>query len=392
MKKIGIVSSFDVLCGNATYSEALANALEKHTKVEKIAIPTSLQKKHQRQKIQKILEQVIDCDAINMQMELGLYGPTPKKAQQLIKNIFRHAKQLSVTMHRIDPEPAESLLRAMYNTMKQGGKLGPLRALTEMLPHMVKNTVYKTYKTIILSTHRKGGTFIVHTYREKARVLNICPDAKVMVHPIIWPESMPSDTTINIAEKFTNNRPIIGLFGFLSPYKNFESVIQLANDVNYNVVVGGGTHPHSPKYGLETKKSTAKILSNTMIGNPKESGAQFYHHTAPDNATLIHLIKSVDIVVVPYFETGQSGSGVASLAIQYGKRVIFSDTALIYELTPFLSKKPFVFDVNSPAGLAFAIEDALQYHQANSVYFKDHSFATNIQTYLSSLSSGDERP
>ncbi len=389
MKKIGIVSSFDVLCGNATYSEVLAEGLRKYAQITKIAISPSLQKKHERHKIRKILDQIDSCDGINLQMELGLYGPTPQKATRLINKIFKRANKLSVTMHRIDPKP-DNLLRSTYNIAKRSGIYGPWLALKNIFTHTIKKTTYIQYKKIILNAHRKSGVFIVHTQREKTRILTICPKAKVLVHPIVWPDTLPCNHTINTTEKFTNGLPIIGLFGFLSPYKNFESVVSLASQLGYNIVIGGGTHPSSHNYGMKSTNSTAKNLSNEMLNGTPSISSQFYHFTAPDDATLINLIKNVDIVVIPYFETGQSGSGIASLAVQYGKRVIFSDTALINELAPFLNKKPFIFDVNSAAGLTFAIEDALKHHDPGSIYFKDHTFETNIKNYLLSFASGEK--
>lgn len=44
--KLGIVSSYDVLCGNATYSQALLDGLPMDVEAVKIEVPTKLQKFH----------------------------------------------------------------------------------------------------------------------------------------------------------------------------------------------------------------------------------------------------------------------------------------------------------------------------------------------------------
>lgn len=101
--------------------------------------------------------------------------------------------------------------------------------------------------------------------------------------------------------------------------------------------------------------------------------------TAPTDEELINLMSAVDIVCVPYAETGQSGSGIASLAIQYGKKVAFSDTHCTAELVNFLNARPVIFDVDSPLGFVCAVQDALNSSQI--IEFDGYDFDGLLKLY-----------
>ncbi|WP_202969896.1 hypothetical protein, partial [Endozoicomonas atrinae] len=182
---------------------------------------------------------------------------------------------------------------------------------------------------------------------------------------------------------FKNKNKTIGVFGFISQYKNFLQVVKVSIENDYNLIIAGSTHPTSINYGIQNaKNNTAKEISNEIL---KRKIKNYYIKTAPDDKHLISLIREVDIVIIPYLETGQSASGIASLAIQYGKRVVFSDTELATELSRFLNKKPVLFDVNSDASLASAIDDTLNTYNEKEIIFNGYNFSSNINSYLSSL-------
>lgn len=387
-KKYGIVSSFDQLCGNATYSEALANGIADYADIIKIDVPYDLRNARDRELEQQILSRVRACDVVNIQMELGLYGPAPSIATNLICKIINETKSVSVTMHRVEPK-SKNLLREIYNQIKQG-KISSI--LSKTFRNIVNRSVYKSYEKIINKTIAKNGVFIVHTFREKKRILSISNKAKILVHPIIWPYNLELENIDKLANRFSNGRKTLGLFGFISEYKNFKQVIQIADFEKYNVIVAGGTHPGSDQYGKDRssqkKKSEIEQISKIMLNNHRKKSPNFpimYHYTSPSDSILVSLMTIPDLIIIPYLETGQSGSGIASLAIQYGKRAIFSDTNLIRELVPFLNKTPYLFDVNSNASLADAISDSLNFDDEKEIQFEKYSFTTNIQTYLNSL-------
>ena len=92
--KYYLVSSFHYLCGNATYSEAIASSLNKQFSVIKINLPIALQKSGRSpsfiEQLISIKKSNIDHNSkLNIQFEFGLFGPSPSKA---IKNLLKVIK------------------------------------------------------------------------------------------------------------------------------------------------------------------------------------------------------------------------------------------------------------------------------------------------------------
>lgn len=385
MLKLGVVSSFDIMCGNATYARAIVNGISKFYDVVPIEIPVSLQKKHNSKTIKKVFDKLELLDAANLQLELSLFGPTPKSATVLIKKLISSNKIKSITMHRVEEE-TPSIIKTLYQSYKTNGFKN---LFNNILMSYVQKNIYKSYKEIITTAYEKNVVFIVHTKREKMRIIRIHSKARVVVHPILWPEDIKTKKNIKLDDRFNNNNKVIGVFGFISHYKNFLQVVRVAKNENYNLVMAGSTHPTNQSYGKLNDKNNAALLVSNELYNGDNRYKSYYICTAPDDDIFLALIENVDLVVIPYLETGQSGSGIASLAIQYGKKVIFSDTALVAELSCFLNKKPLLFDVNSDASMASAIKDALQFQNEHEIKFEGYSFSTNIKTYINSLSTNE---
>ena len=136
--KFGIVSTFNVLCGNATYSQALLDALSEHVDSVKIEIPLSVQKYHNKRIEKKIINSVLNCDAVNIQMELGIFGSSPRTSLKLLKKIIKNAKTVSLTMHRVEERPL-SIVRMIFNVFKSG-------RINQKIRHILNLYVYLIYK------------------------------------------------------------------------------------------------------------------------------------------------------------------------------------------------------------------------------------------------------
>lgn len=372
--KFGVVSSFDVLCGNAAYSEVIAKGLEEKFDVMRIDIPLDLQKNYNSNLVDAIVKQIRECDHVNIQMELGLYGPTPSDACKVLFTLIKASKKFSITMHRVETYSA-NLIRKLYNESKRGSISGMLSCLSM---HFISNTIFKYYKKIIDAVVKYEGTFIVHTEREAKRIHKINKFSKTYVYPIVWPNEPLVE--VDVRSKFDNHHKVIGLFGFISDYKNYEVVADALLDKPFNIFIAGGVHPQAPFYGRKSTDKTPsyiRIISN-RFSDPAYRG-RVVIQTAPTDEELINLMGAVDIVCVPYAETGQSGSGIASLAIQYGKKVAFSDTHCTSELVKFLNVRPVIFDVDSPLGFVCAVQDALNSSQI--IEFDGYDFDGLLSLY-----------
>lgn len=372
--KFGVVSSFDLLCGNATYSEAIAKGLEEKFDVLRIDIPVDLQKNYDSNLVELLVAQVRDCDHVNIQMELGLFGPTPADGCRVLLALINACKKFSITMHRVEVRPV-NLIRQLYNESKRGSIKGLILCFTQ---HFVGNTIFRYYKKIIDAVVKSEGVFIVHTEREAIRIRKINTSAKSFVYPIIWPNDPVA--SVDVRSRFSNSHKIIGLFGFISEYKNYEVVADALIDKPLNVFIAGGVHPQAPFYGKKSNDKNPSYIRkiSNRFSDPLYRG-RVVIQTAPTDEELISLMNAVDIVCVPYAETGQSGSGIASLAIQFGKKVVFSDTHCTAELVRFLNTRPIIFDVDSPLGFLCAVQDALSSPQ--QIKFDGYDFDGLLNLY-----------
>ena len=372
--KFGIVSSFDVLCGNATYSEAIANGLGEEFEVSPIDVPVYLQKQYDSALLRQVVRSIKECEYINIQLELGLYGPTPSAAVRALRHIIRSCENFSVTMHRVD-EPPKSLMRQIFDSIKSGKFRSSVKtAIFWCKARLVANAYAKLVNEVV----SRGGVFIVHTEREKRRIERINESAKIQVYPILWPNVPQS--VVDLRSKFKTDSPIVGLFGFVTPYKNYEIVAEGLAEQPFNILIAGGVHPQSPSYGKNSSNSSLSYIRkiSNLFSRHEYKGRVFFF-TSPSDTELIQLVQSVDIVCVPYLETGQSGSGIASMAIQYGRKVVFSDNACTRELLHFLNRAPILFDVDSPLGLACAIRGV--HESAERVDFVGYDFSGLLDLY-----------
>lgn len=385
--KLGLVSSFNQLCGNAAFSEELAKGFSRSYEVRKIDVPINLQENYDKAIVDSICMQIRACDAVNIQFELGLYGPTPEKAKNVITRFMSASKNLSVTMHRVDVNN-KNLFRTLYNQFKVTGLKFLLKTFVE---YWKKIKLCNVYRSVLLKAEKINASIICHTHREYYRIKKITPNIEVFVHPIMWMDR--SDLCELSLESFFDKPTYntIGLFGFISEYKNYDLVADAVKDEKINVLIAGGCHPMSPNYGKSTRNFIGNMdLSDmsylrkisTLFTAPSFKGRVF-SITAPSDELLIQLIKSVDIVCVPYLETGQSGSGIASMAIQFGKKVIFSDTNCTSQLVKFLNESPIVFDADSPLSLVGAISQVAR--KNTKINFSEYTFETQEKTYFKSM-------
>ncbi len=372
--KFGVVSSFDVLCGNATYSEAIANGLSEKFDARRIDVPIYLQKNYDRDLLLKVIENIKECDCINIQMELGLYGPTPSAAFRVLRRIIKNCENFSVTMHRVD-EPPKNLIRQIFNSIKSGN----IKNIISTVIFWYKDwLVANVYYSLVNYVVQKGGVFIVHTEREKSRIQKINQNAKIQVYPIVWPDA--NQLAVELNTKFKINNPIVGLFGFVTPYKNYEIVAESLAGQPFNILIAGGVHPQSPSYGKRSNNNNPSYIRKiSNLFSKREYIGRVFFFTSPSDAELIRLIQSVDIVCVPYLETGQSGSGIASMAIQYGRKVVLSDNACTRELLRYLNRVPKLFDVDSPLSLACAISEVNE--STEKVDFSEYNFKGMLNIY-----------
>jgi hypothetical protein len=125
MKTLAIVSSFNESCGNASFTKALRDSIQKYTdfKVEVIELDLKLLqstayeiRKQANLHIAEICTKLKMADAVNIQLESGLYGTLPADIVKRVAKLVKANPKTSVTLH------SPRLIQTTNYTMRSGIK------------------------------------------------------------------------------------------------------------------------------------------------------------------------------------------------------------------------------------------------------------------------------
>ncbi len=365
---LGIVSSFNILCGNATYSESLSKGAEKQgLKVKRIAVPKEIQETNSRKIVDEIIAEIKKCNIINIQMELGLFGSNPTQSSKNLIRIIKHCpERTSITMHRVEKKIPD-FLRLVRKNMSSSSFFKALlkTAIMKLRQYYIFSSYSKIYKRI----NKRKLTVISHTYRDQ-KILKDLYSVSSVVHPIMWPENLISEKE----DCSTKKTPFsVGLFGFISKHKNFPLVIEAFHwlikskkiSKESQLIILGSHHPEAPNYGAifdskAKEKPTTQVLSELLS---KKALFQINWTVGATDKQLAQKISEVDVVIIPYSETGQSGSGITSQSLQFSQHIVMSDTKMTSQHEQLCNGNIIKFDTSSVVSCACAILQAYKQKQ-----------------------------
>ena len=406
-RSLAVATTYDELCGIAGFSRCLVAAIEPHFKVEVFDLDQFLLRSTDRVGRRKadayfrsLCRRLAGFDIVNLQLEYGLLGAVPVDIFRRLKWLLSAARQVSVTFHTVP----------RYERLEWGGVLQRLRvfdlsgAVNHLGALLYSNSVAaKTFRLLRQVAKRKSVRLIVHT-RSDRRYLEVVGDFKnVFDHPLSFlrPEeaaqvlnSVPSRHLSSIVS-IDEGCKSIGVFGFLSAYKGFETAIRAMKylPANYHLLIFGGVHPndvvprmvqpyvkdlmreitadHTLLDRLQSRSAeeeqrsekhrvsplTLNVASKTDVSDLVEGQADslvrrvHFAGTLPDEQ-FFAAMASCDVIVLPYHEVGQSSSGPASLAIELGRRTLVSRTRGFLQLGRYFPNRLEYFDVGNHLQLA----------------------------------------
>lgn len=416
--RLTIVSSYDEVCGNATYAEALRGLLHPHFKqVTVTGLNTFLLRNRsaafkdaRNDHIRQLSREISTYDHVNFQIELSLYGSTPKSALWTIMQLLGATRDASLTMHRIDlPRDNKGWFTAT---------LSSISSFLERSVHTSRHNQWASvYAELLLAAQKKNFRVIVHTKREAEYIGYLAPQAQVVVHPISF--STPAEISnvrgraqsLNAQLKqrlaLNDDSVLLGVFGFISNYKMIEVAVESLKFLpqHYKLVIVGGVHPHAIEaneiinpyvskiwrtihsplsdQNIQTNASFLMQIVGSIAGRwsvPSDPGlsnlaqalseaAHQFRKELRDEAltSRVHfvghatdpemneLIAACDFSVLPYMETGQSGSGIAALSMEFAQRIVTSKNLAFLELARFAPLAFSMSDIGFAKGLADAI-------------------------------------
>ena len=399
-KKMAIISSYNESCGNASYTEVLRREFQKYYDVDVLALPQNLLRsnyalvaKEGDKYIHDMANKLKNYDYVNIQFEAGLFGNSRGVILRRFKILVQNSKNLIVTMHRVDL-PRNVITKSVIKSIMH---FRILQAYQEIR----NNRFMNLYQNVVELVKQKGSSasIIVHTKREKDNLQNIFGYQNVSDFPITFlnydqrQRNRTETDRKNFLEKygFKENDIVIGLFGFVSAYKSAETVLYALNflPANYKVAIFGKQHPMSIQENTQVDsyiKSLMNIIEdktipmvdqmdlkiNAEVQKIKLKNAELEENLSKltedklalsfdhrvffegelNDDDFIDALYGCDFAVLPYIETNQSGSGIASLVLETKVKSLFSSSKAFSELQRYYPDCFESFDIGNYIELA----------------------------------------
>ncbi|BDS49757.1 glycosyltransferase [Rhodoluna lacicola] len=369
-KKLAILSSYDVICGNAAFSERLIKSINESNSGWK-AFPVDLnlnlnqnigklEVKAADRNFEEIASKLREFDAVNIQFEAGLYGILPSHVKRRLKKVLTANPKTFITYHSprttTNFKPRKDAIRFALR-----GRL--IKAVASELDYFRLNFDVRMNRQIIKLLKSNDIPVVVHTTRSKDLLSFVFGLKDVHAHPIIFAEK----TNINYEKSksilnnlgLPSNRKLVGLFGFISKYKGHMEALDALERLpsEYMFVIAGRIHPQSlgnPDASKYVQKLMKKISTKPGLSDRVKFVGELNDEQFQD------LVAAVDCCLLPYHEVGQDGSGIASLCFEVGKRVVASNSYAFDELVRLVpGYKTYRFDIENYIEMATQIELAV---------------------------------
>lgn len=417
-KKIAIISTYDDLCGIAGYTRALERQLRPYVDLQVFDLDQYYMRSKFRRiqyladaEIKRIAAQLSQFDSVNIQLEHGTLGITTKQIIRRFQILANAAPSLTVTFHTVligDPNP----LAAVWNTLASR----KIRNVDKVIDVEIRSrTMARGIQRHLRRLQRiKPVSVIVHTKRDMRLMKDLYRLDNVYHHPLsfVSPEEAVAIRTqadrkrMPLLEALPLDARLVGTFGFLSPYKGFETAIQALQILpeDHHLLIFGGVHPQGIQREETVNQYIKKLLRLTRIGqaavdhlsevdmkigfvgdvkqlfdqHPNSLRGRVHFMGALSDDEFCSAMALCETAIFPYIEVGQSSSGPISIALEMGSRVIASRTNAFRSFGRYHEGKVEFFDIGNYAELATRISA----RGANSGKVPELSYTTRTNTRL----------
>jgi glycosyltransferase involved in cell wall biosynthesis len=368
MKKpsLAIISTYDDLCGIASYVKAIEHSLSEYFDVTILNLAVGLQNdriafdKH----IEEISEKLTRYDVVNLHFESALFGQTGREITKRLDKIMQASKKLIFTSHRLDVGVGLNRY-SLFNKLKKFQFLSLL--------HEIGAWYKARYITShIIATLKKRPScapyhIIVHRKLDAMRLKYVFgyDTDTVLAYPLVF----------FVKEKLTAyqkdfdcrswrekhgiplDKKVIGVFGFLGQYKGHMTALKALAHLpqDFCLMIAGGQHPAAITT-TNIDPTITELLSaltdpNNTTFSPSEKiqllARVFFLGSQTTDDEMVAAVCATDYVLLPYFEVGLNASGIASMALELNKKMILSRTIAFIELDKFFPKSFESFDIGN---------------------------------------------
>lgn len=437
-QKLAIVSTFDDLCGIASYTKAIVEQLSPYYEIKVFDLDQFLLSniksdivKLANQDIDNICKEIArDFDVVNIQLEHGTLGKKPNIIFKRLKKIILASPKLCITFHTV----LQSESGIDWRSIRLYAKKLELNKVRSHLNH-IRNSTYLTDQIYdLIRQQQKLGkdiSIIVHTKRD-ARYMSVIQKLKnVYHHPLVFLSKQTSEKVKNEASKknfpalanLSEDTILLGCFGFYGVYKGTETAINALKLLpsNYHLAIFGGVHPNNINKHELINNDVKRILETIAVGKTEldvatsisdkaqnvtfeldgkwmneavnkphkdDLSSRVHFAGAPTDEDFPKAMAICDIVLLPYNEVGQSASGPGSMAIDMGKHIVASRTKTFLQLSRYYPEAMDFFDIGNSLQLAQVLEGIdVKNPRAKKEY--NYNTESNVNLYRSALFSKD---
>lgn len=343
--KMAIVSSYSESCGNAAFTRIVHDSVEyfhKDIEVEVIELDLKLLQsinKAVRRKaedhISDICAQLKGYDLVNIQMEAGLYGTLPGDINRRFKRLISANKNTSATLH--SPRLLGSAQSSSRSAIKKFLHFDIRGGFRDLIGDKYSQVHININKRIVSDSIKNNVRLIVHTRRAEKQIQDFFSYTNVDVHPLKmvpfgYQKNKYTYDKIIYDASFAEDDVLIGMFGYISPYKGHVDALKALEQLprNYKLLIFGRQHPQT----LKSNGSVDAYLDNlqNMIKKSKVLKDRVYFMGELNDSDFLDVVSDVDICWLPYYENGQDGSGIASICLDLSPRVLCSTSFAFDEL------------------------------------------------------------
>jgi glycosyltransferase involved in cell wall biosynthesis len=363
--------------------------------------------------IREFAARLKEFDAVNIQLEHGTLGQRQVDIIRRFKILAAAAPALSVTFHTILPHQTvnyAAIIKRLSVLDFKGAK-----SLYFGVKHASRMN-FEIYGALRRLAKSKPVSVIVHTRRDMRLMRYVHQLPKVFDHPLVFmsPEAALElkRTTTRASVPMLGRLPVgakvIGVFGFLSEYKGFETVIRALHLLpeDYHIAFFGGVHPNEIRRNEKIYSYVKSLLdeayvnrsvfdnlkdvsvsvsvsatdTSIFLAHPKDLSRRIHFLGSQTDENFAKGMAVCDVVVLPYIETGQSSSGPLSIAIEMECRVIAARNHAFMQFARYHPDAVEFFDVGNHLELADRILSSPAFQpQAHS---RAYNCETNIELYV----------
>lgn len=397
-KRLAIVSSFSESCGIASFAKFVRDSINYyHPEVQVDILELNLRllqtenakmRKKGDKHIKDICKQLKDYDAVNIQVEPGLYGRKPEDIAKRIGWLTAVHPYTSLTHHTPQLVGAQQKQLSAYSVAKNLMKGKVLRTINEVKAYAKPMDHTQINHFIARHAIENNTKMIFHTDRARKQLQSFYNYKNIEVHPLkLVPENFEYNPNVlnqfKSSLKIADEDVILGMFGFISPYKGHTLALNTLRLLppNFKLFIFGKQHPGSIKE-QELVNSYIKELVETVENDPMLRKRVFFLGELNDN-DFISVANDVDVAWLPYIETGQDGSGIAAITLDMNPRVLCSSALVfdeLFKLSPY--NNVMRFDIGNELELAQKTQMILNMPEPSKPHAMTDKYTVRTQTEM----------